>query len=204
MADKKTVRDNTTTVEVYRSLDAAPETWDDARFWLIGELRRIQSGFFSVDEVISNIEAGEAPEAPESPSQGAPGPQGPQGPVGPIGPEGPQGPSGDVGDLIKDQRIALDTTWSSQKINGLLEEIPDPFPEAPIDGNQYARRDRDWDQVIHPEPTDFLSTDADNYAVLGTDSKIYVPTPVTGDYNVDGGTASSVYLSTQLIDGGTA
>jgi len=36
MTDKNIVRDNTTTVEVYMSLDAAPETWDDARFWLIG------------------------------------------------------------------------------------------------------------------------------------------------------------------------
>jgi len=146
MADKNIVRDNTTTVEVYRSLDAAPETWDDARFWLIGELRRIQSGFFSVDEVISNIETGQAPEDPQSPSQGAPGSQGPQGPAGPEGPEGPQGPSGADGtDVIADYKTALDFTWSSQKI---ASEIADSsvggIEEAPRDGTPYSRQDASW------------------------------------------------------------
>lgn len=170
---------DTTKVEVYRSLDAAPESWEDARFWLIGELRRIQTGFFSVDEALTDLDI--APEAPESPSEGVQGPIGPIGPIGPEGPEGPQGPSGadgDVGELIKDQSIGLNTTWSSQKIDGLLDTIPDRFPEAPIDGNQYARSDKDWEQVILPTPADFLSDDADNLAEIGTDGGIFVPEPL--------------------------
>jgi hypothetical protein len=144
MAD---IRDNTTSVEVYRSLDAAPETWDDARFWLIGELRRIQSGFFSVDEVISNIGS----EAPDSPSEGVQGPAGPPGTQGPQGPEGPQGPAGAdgvVGDLIKDNQTSLSTTWSSQKIDGLFNALPNPFPEAPKDGQTYGRNNGSWTPIV--------------------------------------------------------
>ncbi len=118
------IRDNATRVEVYRSLDAAPETWDDARFWLIGELRRIQTGFYSVDEVIAELDT--AVEAPNSPSEGVQGPIGPIGPAGPEGPTGPQGASGAdgvVGDLIDDNSTGLTTTWSSQKINQLFQTI---------------------------------------------------------------------------------
>ena len=146
MAD---VRDNTTRVEVYRSLDAAPESWDDARYWLIGELRRIQTGFFSVDEVIAELDT--AVEAPESPSEGVQGPIGPIGPAGPEGPTGPQGASGadgadgNVGDLIKDNTIGLTYTWSSQKI---ASEIANTgvggIGEAPQDGTPYSRQDASW------------------------------------------------------------
>jgi len=135
---------DTTKVEVYRSLDAAPESWDDARYWLIGELRRIQTGFFSVDEALTDLDI--APEAPESPSEGVQGPIGPIGPIGPEGPEGPQGPSGAdgvVGDLIKDNRTALDTTWSSQKIDSIISTLSG-LPEAPKDGQTYGRSSGSW------------------------------------------------------------
>ena len=55
MADKNLLRTNNSTIEAYRSSDAAPDNWEDAKFWLINELRRIQNGFFSVDDVIANI-----------------------------------------------------------------------------------------------------------------------------------------------------
>ena len=124
MADKKLIRDGTTSIEVYRSLDAAPENWDDARFWLINELRRIQSGFFSVDEVLSSLDI----DSEQDSSAGEPGPAGPQGPQGDKGDPGEKGDpgvdgqDGSAGDIIKDGITSLSFAWSSQKI---LQEISD-------------------------------------------------------------------------------
>ena len=147
MTDKNIVRDNTTTVEVYRSLDAAPETWDDARFWLIGELRRIQSGFFSVDEVITGLETTEGGEGVPGPTgpAGTQGPQGPAGAVGPQGPAGADGTDGNVGELIKDNTVGLTYTWSSQKIaSEIANTSVGGIGEAPQDGTPYSRQDASW------------------------------------------------------------
>ena len=121
MADKDLLRNNNPSIEVYRSLDAAPDNWDDAKFWLINELRRIQSGFYSVDEVVAQIQNGSG--GSESGSTGStPGPVGPQGPEGPqgpqgdTGPQGPIGPAGDVGEVFKDYAISSSKGWTSQKI----------------------------------------------------------------------------------------
>ena len=121
MADKDLLRNNNPAIEVYRSLDAAPDNWDDAKFWLINELRRIQSGFYSVDEVVAQIQNGSG--GSESGSTGStPGPVGPQGPVGPAGPQGdtgpqgPIGPAGDVGQVFKDYAISSSKGWTSQRI----------------------------------------------------------------------------------------
>lgn len=126
MADKDIIREGVTSVEVYRSNDAAPENWSDAKFWLINELRRIQSGFFSVDEVLSTLDLSGGSESGSTGSVPGPvGPQGPQGPEGPQGPTGAQGPAGadgDAGDLIADYKTALDFTWSSQKIAQYVTE----------------------------------------------------------------------------------
>jgi hypothetical protein len=128
MADKDLLRTNNTTVEVYRSSDAAPENWEDAKFWLINELRRIQNGFFSVDEIIAqldtevgDVEKAEGPTGPQGP-QGATGAQGPEGPAGPPGPPGSSS-GGDTEPLIADWKTALDFTWSSQKISEYISEI---------------------------------------------------------------------------------
>lgn len=127
MADKDIIREGVTSVEVYRSNDAAPENWSDAKFWLINELRRIQSGFFSVDEVLSTLDlSGGSGSGSTGSEQGPVGPQGPQGPEGPQGLTGPQGPAGadgDAGDLIADYKTALDFTWSSQKIAQELANV---------------------------------------------------------------------------------
>jgi len=116
-----------TAIEVYLANDAAPDDWLDAKFWLVNELRRIQSGFFSADEVIDQIlnSDGGVVEG----EQGPPGPAGPQGnqggrgPAGPPGPQGPKGEDGSVGDLIADFRTAIDTTWSSSKIASELAKF---------------------------------------------------------------------------------
>ena len=50
--------------------------------------------------------------------------------------------------------------------------------EAPIDGILYGRKDANWQSVLDE---------------VGS-----------SDHNIDGGTAGSVYLPIQLIDGGTA
>ena len=157
MADKNASRNGTTDIEVYRSLDAAPDNWDDARFWLINELRRIQTGFFSVDEVINNLSVDG-----DEPVEGPPGPAGPQGPQGPEGPEGPQGPAGadgNAGDLIKDNITSLSKTWSSQKIRQELDLVGiggdtniavGPTPPSPVTGalwfdNTYTLELYVWD-----------------------------------------------------------
>lgn len=174
MADKNLLRTNNSTIEAYRSSDAAPDNWEDAKFWLINELRRIQNGFFSVDEVVSQIGTGTGDvgdtiiqnitsniisdgatiqEIIDSPQfqaiinniQTTPGPAGPE---GPTGPQGPAGQDGNAGDLLADYRTALDTTWSSSKI---AEEIGlaqtgggGGIEEAPQDGTPYSRQDASW------------------------------------------------------------
>jgi len=147
MADKDLLRENNPSIEVYRSLDAAPSDWEDAKFWLTNELRRIQSGFYSVDEVIAEIQNGSG--GSESGSTGStPGPVGPQGPVGPEGPQGPTGPQGPAGkdgtEIIADWRTGLDVTWSSQKIANELQNAGGGIPEAPLDGTLYGRQDAQW------------------------------------------------------------
>lgn len=168
MADKNLLRTGNSTIEAYRSSDAAPDNWEDAKFWLINELRRIQNGFFSVDDVVSQIgtgtgEAGDTviqnivsnisldgstiQEILDSPLfldiinniETTPGPEGPE---GPQGPQGPAGQDGDAGDLIADYRTAIDTTWSSEKITQELAN--GGIPEAPRDGTPYNRQDASW------------------------------------------------------------
>ena len=163
MADKNLLRENNPSIEVYRSNDAAPDNWEDAKFWLINELRRIQNGFYSVDEVIATLdtEVG-AVEQQEGPT----GPQGPQGPAGPQGPQGPAGPPGPPGTsvegrtepLIADHRVALDTTWSSQKIQSELDNFTTDagIEEAPQDGTPYSRQDASWVPFVQAEPTEWL------------------------------------------------
>lgn len=123
MANKDLIRRGNTSIEVYRSLDAAPEDWDAARFWLINELRRIQTGFFSVDEVLARLDADKGDGTTDSTVEGPVGPQGPAGPAGPQGPQGPAGADGNVGDLIADYQTALGTTWSSNKIQQELDSL---------------------------------------------------------------------------------
>lgn len=94
--DKILNKDNSA-IEVYKADFATPETFDAMRFWLQGELNRIQAGFISTDEVIK-ILAGAIGE----PEDGAEGPQGPQGEQGEQGEPGrgiavfkqPEEPSG--------------------------------------------------------------------------------------------------------------
>lgn len=132
MADKNIIRNGATTIEVYRSNDAAPANWDDAKFWLINELRRIQTGFFSVDEVLAQLQTSDSGDGNISGSVGPQGPQGPQGPAGPPGQAGATGPAGkngtdgkdgDAGDLIADYKTAIDFTWSSDKIAKELAKL---------------------------------------------------------------------------------
>ena len=164
MADKNLLRTNNSTIEAYRSSDAAPDNWEDAKFWLTNELRRIQNGFFSVDDVLSQIGTGDGDGSGGSES-GAQGPAGPQGPPGKDGEQGPQGPAGDSGEHdhpseIADWRIALDSTWSSYKIAQLLDNVGvggdnsisiGPNPPASPDGgdlwfeNEYTLELYVWD-----------------------------------------------------------
>ena len=60
--------------------------------------------------------------------QGEPGPQGIQGPVGLTGAPGAQGPKGDTG------------AQGPQGIQGVQGPVGGNFPDAPNDGQQYARQ----------------------------------------------------------------
>lgn len=205
MADKKLIREGTTSVEVYRSLDAAPENWDDARFWLINELRRIQSGFFSVDEVLSSLDI----DSEEEPVAGEPGPTGPAGPQGPQGPKGDQGEPGEPGqdgssgDLIKDGITSLSFTWSSQKI---LQEITNATAGIGVGGDNSI-----FIGASGPSPASIGDLWFDNTYTL----ELYVwsgfqwvsttgSSSSVGDQNIDGGAAATVYTIPQVIDGGAA
>jgi len=203
MADKNLLRTNNSTIEAYRASDAAPDDWEDAKFWLVNELRRIQNGFFSVDDVVSQIGSGTGEvgdtiiqnitsnivqdgatveEIINSPTfqalinsiEGTPGPEGP---TGPQGPQGPAGADGDAGDLIADWKTALDFTWSSEKISNELANFTtgggSGIGEAPQDGTPYSRQDATW-----------------------------VPAQALVDYWISGGLAISNSLD--LMDGGDA
>lgn len=84
MADDDLTRilsEGNTAIEVYRAAIATPETFEELRFWLQNELRRIQNGFVSTDEVLKKLASltGEGSEE------------------GPAGPSGPTGPAGEAG-----------------------------------------------------------------------------------------------------------
>ena len=73
----------------------------------------------------------QGPVGPQGP-KGDPGPSGlpgPQGIPGPVGPAGPQGPQGDQGP------------------RGFTGATGGTFPDAPSDGQQYARENNDWTVV---------------------------------------------------------
>lgn len=205
MADKNLLRDGTTSIEVYRSLDAAPENWDDARYWLINELRRIQSGFFSVDEVLSSLDIDSDQEAAE----GEPGPAGPAGPQGPKGEQGepgepgPAGQDGSAGDLIKDGITSLSFTWSSQKI---LQEISDATSGIGVGGDNSIfiggtapsnpdTGDLWFDNTYTLEL--YVWSGSEWVSTTGSSSSV-------GDQFFDAGSAATVYTPDQEVDGGGA
>jgi len=117
-----------TSIEVYRANIANPETLEPLRFWIQNELVKIQSGFVSADEVITNL-AALIDELVESGGlQGEPGEKGATGSTGTSGSDGVDGTDGQDGqdataaDLIDDNRILHSKTWSSQMISSWAVE----------------------------------------------------------------------------------
>lgn len=157
MADKNAFRDSASAIEVYLSNDAAPDDWEAAKFWLVNELRRIQGGFFSVDQVLSELDSRNTTESAEGP-QGPAGPQGDAGATGERGErgerglQGPPGPKGDKGtfeDIIRDDKTSRFFVWSSTKTRQEIDAV-NGFPEAPLDGSLYARKNGAWAAVTTP------------------------------------------------------
>ena len=70
-----------TAIEVYKADFATPDNIEGLRFWLQGELNRIQAGFISTDEVLKLI----ASAILDDGGEGTEGPIGPQGPAGEDG-----------------------------------------------------------------------------------------------------------------------
>src|SRR5580765_1906319 len=72
------------------------------------------------------------------------GPAGPQGPPGPAGPTGPTGPTGPQGPSGADSTVPGPA--GPQGATGLPGA---DFPDAPNDGQQYARQSLGWSEVVH-------------------------------------------------------
>src|SRR5262245_17811948 len=99
------------------SLNARLALWlpptDDAD---AGEVVQIQGASGAGKIIPTAFATGGGPPGPQGP-EGDTGPQGPKGDPGPQGLTGPQGPTGATG----------------------AQGPPGPVPEAPVDGQQYAR-----------------------------------------------------------------
>jgi len=200
MADKNAIRQNNTSIQVYRSLDAAPEDWDAARFWLINELRRIQNGFFSVDDFLRNLNGGSSGEAGAQGPQGQAGATGPQGPIGPTGATGPAGADGISGSsAIADYKISSTSTWSSQKISDELAALG----IASGGGSSVTVSN------IDPSPATegdlwFNTNDLTLYVYYGLEWVVTTGSgPVYYGEWVDGG-INSIHLYTANLDGGNS
>jgi hypothetical protein len=83
---------------------------------------------------------GTGPPGPPGP-QGAPGSTGPKGDVGPSGGPGPQGIPGPVGPPGPQGDVG------PQGPQGIMGATGGTFPDAPSDGQQYAREDAGWTVV---------------------------------------------------------
>ena len=135
----------------------------------------------------------EGPEGPEGPpglnGVGIPGDTGPEGPAGPEGPEGTAGANGTNG-----ANGADGTRWFSGTgtPSAGIGSTGDYFLDGAT-GNVWFKTGSGWlpsgENLMGPDgatgpqgpegpagPTE-VSTDADNYATIGTDNKIFVPQP---------------------------
>ena len=86
---------------------------------------------------------GTGPAGPIGP-QGVPGPQGPQGDVGPAGSPGPQGIQGVPGST------GPQGVPGPQGPQGIQGATGGSFPDAPNDGQQWARQSLAWTVVALP------------------------------------------------------
>ena len=135
MADKDLIRDNSTSIELYRLKDAAPEDAEQFRYWITAELRRIQGMGISIDSVLADLETSAGPEGPKGP-RGTPGENGRD---GIDGADGADGADATAADLIDDNRTLFGKTWSSQKINTFVNDLVSNLSESfiGIDLNNY-------------------------------------------------------------------
>jgi hypothetical protein len=88
---------------------------------------------------------------------GPPGPQGVPGPVGPQGPQGnagPQGGKGDQGIQGPPGAIGPAGPQGPQGVQGIQGATGGTFPDAPNDGQQYARQSNAWTTVSMPAVLD--------------------------------------------------
>lgn len=139
----------------------------------------------------NNGAAGEqGPEGPQGPTgeqgpagiNGQDGAAGPQGIQGPIGPEGPEGATGSQGPQGIEGPAGADGAAGPQGPQGI--EGPSGADGATggqgIQGIQGIQGETGANGLVGPAGPNEVSSDADNYATIGTDNKIYVPTPAEG------------------------
>lgn len=125
MAAKNLRIDGNPTIELYRSNDAVPEDLNAFRFWVVQELRRIQAMGYSTEDVLRrlSVDIENLDGAGGTPGEkGEPGRDGSPGIPGEKGDPGQDGQDANPEDLIADGERRSDRTWSSQKIDGELDE----------------------------------------------------------------------------------
>jgi len=184
MVDKSQTNANLSLIEVYRANIANPETLEALRFWISNELVKIQSSFFSAEDVlrrlntlIAEIEAGTG----ETGATGVTGPRGAQGVQGETGPPGADGADADPSALIADGERRTDKTWSSSKISmelagkmglheymqwlpGKTDQFEYPVWSVVVGGGYIAIANRRT--LAYPFPTK-----------VGNEASLYIPAP---------------------------
>lgn len=165
-------------IELYRANIAHPETLEELRFWVSNELAKIQAMGVSADEVILLLAQAIGEIEVEGGEQGPPGPAGPAGADGVDGVDGVDGADGTAGDLIDDIRTLFDKTWSSDKINTLLNRKADKSTF-----NAHAN-----DQYLHPG----------RMVLAGGDSASVQFT------HLNGGSSTSTYSVLHAVNGGAS
>ena len=139
--------------------------------------------------------------------------QGPEGPMGPQGPTGEQGPKGEKGDRGDDGR-GVTRSWVDKDGNLMVEytdntvvnagKVKDTTPKVQgngvMGGGGFPQNLNQIGNVkANPADGQVLTFDATTNKWVALDSQ-----GGSGDINVDGGAAASVYLPTQNRDGGSA
>jgi hypothetical protein len=117
--------DKSTLIEIYRANLSDPNDLPEFQFWVENELVKIQSSFFSTEDVLRRFELWlqelEKEPGPKG-KDGEDGEDGIDGVDGEDGIDGADGKDGSVDDLIDDTRTSTDTTWSSFKIEDELHD----------------------------------------------------------------------------------
>jgi len=165
--------------------------------------------FITPPPAVFNV-AMEGPGGPPGPP-GLSGPPGPAGPTGPTGANGATGPIGPTGPQGADSTVpgpAGPTGPKGDTGNTGAQGPPGEVEEAPLDGQQYARQDGDWEVVTggggggSDDVLEFANLAA--FPATGTAGIIYVAKDTNKIYRWDAGSGGGpVVLATDDFNRGS-